>query len=437
MHPRALASSGEVGEVSRGSRMHSENEALTTGHGAPVDDRAMPPLELFDSPRAWRMVAAAFVAMFAAYGVAYSFGAFFKPMAAEFGAGRSLTSIVFSLTVCVWSSLGTLTGHLGDRLGPRVVVGVGAVVMGIGLLLTSQIHVLWLGYLTYGVGVGIGVACAYVPMVAVVGGWFLNRRNTALGIAVAGIGFGTTLGAPLAAWLVARYGWRTTDIIFAAVTTAILLGCAVVVERPPVRVTPSRMNLLDAVRTPAFRLLYISAVLNSMSLFIPFVYLPAYAHDHGASEVAAAALVGVIGGASVAGRLGLGSLADRLGVVRLFQASFLVLGLSYLIWMLAGTYPWLVAFALVMGAGYGGFVALSPAVLAHLFGSRRLGTTMGALYTSGALGALIGPPLAGLIVDHTGSYRLAIAFAFVVAMAAYAALIPLGRHEHSTRATFS
>src|SRR5215469_1967859 len=195
---RALASRRPVSEVACGSPMQSETEALTTGHS--VDDSVTPPLELFDSPRAWRMVAAAFVAMFAAYGVAYSFGAFFKPMAAEFGAGRSLTSLVFSLTVCVWSTLGTLTGHLGDRLGPRVVVGVGGLIMGIGLLLTSQIHVLWLGYVTYSVGVGIGVACAYVPMVAVVGGWFLNRRNTALGISVAGIGFGTVLGAPLAAW---------------------------------------------------------------------------------------------------------------------------------------------------------------------------------------------------------------------------------------------
>ena len=54
--------------------------------GAGESREAIPSLDLFDSPRAWRMVAAAFVAMFAMYGVAYSFGAFFKPMAAEFGA---------------------------------------------------------------------------------------------------------------------------------------------------------------------------------------------------------------------------------------------------------------------------------------------------------------------------------------------------------------
>ena len=74
---------------------------------------------------------------------------------------------------------------------------------------------LWLGYLTYGLGVGVGVACAYVPMVAVVGGWFLRRRNTALGIAVAGIGFGTVFGAPIAATLIAHLGWRATYVAFA------------------------------------------------------------------------------------------------------------------------------------------------------------------------------------------------------------------------------
>src|ERR1019366_43822 len=154
--------------------------------GAGESREPIPPLELFDSPRAWWMVAAAFVAMCAVYGVAYSFGAFFKPMLAEFGARRSATSAMFSITVLVWASLGPVTGHLSDRFGPRVVVATGALVMGAGLALTSMIDRLWLGYLTYGLGVGAGVACAYVPMVAVVGGWFIRRRNTALGIAVAG-----------------------------------------------------------------------------------------------------------------------------------------------------------------------------------------------------------------------------------------------------------
>ena len=74
-------------------------------------------LELFDSPRAWRITGAAFVAMFVSYGIAYSFGAFFKPMALEFGAARGETAVVFSLTVFVWSMSGSVAGHLADRFG--------------------------------------------------------------------------------------------------------------------------------------------------------------------------------------------------------------------------------------------------------------------------------------------------------------------------------
>jgi MFS family permease len=278
-------------------------------------------------------------------------------------------------------------------------------------------------------GVGVGVACAYVPMVAVVGGWFLRRRNTALGIAVAGIGFGTVCGAPIAAALIAHLGWRATYVVFAIASTVILLGCAWIVERPPVHVTVSRVQLRDALRSPAFGFLYASSVTVSIVIFVPFVYLPSFAHDHGASEFASAALVGIIGASSVAGRMGLGSMADRAGVVRLYQASFLVLALSYGLWLVAASYPMMVVFAIVMGAGYGGYVALSPAVVAHLFGTQRMGTVLGALYTSGGVGAMVGPPMVGVIIDRTGSYRVAIAAAMVVAMGSFALLVPLRRYE--------
>jgi MFS family permease len=396
---------------------------------APKAIEPLPSLDQFDSSRGWRMVAAAFVAMFCVYGVAYSFGAFFKPMAAEFGAARSATSAVFSVTVLIWGLLGPVCGHLSDKYGPRIVVTTGAIVMGLGLALTAMIDRLWLSYLTYGLGVGIGIACAYVPMVAVVGGWFIRRRNTALGISVAGIGFGTVCGAPIAATLISHLGWRPTYVVFAIATTAILLGCAYVAERPPVHVTVSPLRLGDAIRTPAFRLLYLSSVMMSMALFVPFVYLPSFAHDRGATEVASAALVSIIGGASVAGRMGLGTLADRAGVVRLYQGSILVLTLSYGIWLVASSYPMMVLFAIVMGAGYGGYVALSPAVVAHLFGQQRLGVMLGALYTSGGFGAMVGPPLVGMIIDRTGSYRIAIGIALGIAVVAFSLLIPLGRYS--------
>jgi MFS family permease len=120
-------------------------------------------------------------------------------------------------------------------------------------------------------------------------------------------------------------------------------------------------------------------------------------------------------------------------VVRLYQASFLVLALSYGLWLVAASYPMMIVFAIVMGAGYGGYVALSPAVVAHLFGTQRMGTVLGALYTSGGIGAMVGPPMVGMIIDRTGSYRVAIAAAMAVAMASFAMLVPLRWYDEPGR----
>jgi MFS family permease len=264
--------------------------------------------------------------------------------------------------------------------------------------------------------------------VAVVGGWFLRRRNTALGIAVAGIGCGTLFVAPVAAALIERIGWRHTFIVFGLVSATVLLGCALVVKRPPVHVALAPFKIREAIGTPVFRLLYLSSLLSSMGLFTPFVFLPAFARDHGASEVAAATLVGLIGGASVVGRMGLGAIADRVGVVRLYQFCYLVVGLSFLLWLVANSYAVLVVFAVVLGVGYGGYVALSPAVLAHFYGTQRLGSVLGALYTSGGVGVLMGPPVAGFIIGHSG-YRWAIAFSLAAGMASYFALLPLAEQS--------
>ena len=383
-------------------------------------------LAAVDSRRAWRTVLAGFTSMFAVFGVAYSFGAFFGPMGDELGSGRGATSLVFSITAFLWFSLGAVSGPAVDRFGPRPVLLTGAVVMGVGLLLTSRVDSIVVGYATYGVGVGVGVACGYVPMVAVVGGWFDRKRSTALGIAVAGVGLGTVVASPLAAGLIERHGWRTGYVVLAAASTALLLVAAALAERPPVPVaSPTALSLRQALRTPAFASLWGSAVLLSLALFQVFVYLPDFAEDEGATKVAGAGLVAVVAGASIVGRLVLGPVADRIGRIRTYRMCFVVIGLSFAIWLVAPSYPWLVLFAIVMGGGYGGFVALSPAVAAEVFGVSGLGRLIGVLFTGAGVGALAGPPLAGLVIDAHG-YRWAIAASMVVALVGALALVPLG-----------
>jgi MFS family permease len=384
-----------------------------------------------DSPRAWVLVFAAFLSMFTSFAVAYSFGAFVNPITVEFHSGHAAISAIFSITAFVYFLFGAAAGHISDRVGPRPMMAASALFMGLGLILTSVIGRLWLSYLTYGIGVGLGVACGYVPMVAMVSGWFVRRRNTALGVAVSGIGFGTIVGAPLAAKCIPLYGWRATYEIFGVLSAALLMLAAALAKRPPIArgAGGGGAGIGQALRTPAFMLLYASSFLCSVPLFVPFVFLPAFARELGVNAVASAALIGVIGIASVCGRLGLGALGDRLGLIGLYLFCFLLQALSYAIWLGAHSYPTLVIFALVIGTGYGGYVALAPAVLARFFGTGNLGALVGTLYTSNAFGTLIGPPLAGFIIDHTGGYRWAVAAALAMASGAFIVLLPLPSRE--------
>ena len=355
-----------------------------------------------DSRRGWVVVFSAFLAMFTVFGVAYSFGEFFGPMADEFGTSRSETALFFAITTFAYFAIGPFTGRFADRIGPRPVIILGAVSMVIGLLLTAEVSSIQLGYLTYGLGVGIGVACCFVPMVATVGGWFVEKRTLALGLAVAGIGAGTLVLVPIMERVIDAQGWRDAYRVLAIISGVLLLIAAVGAYRTPGSVAVPR-PIREVIRGRSdFWILYASSFFMSASLFTVFVFMADYIDATG-STGSAALLLGIIGMASIVGRLALGAFAAKVGIIALFRWSCLALGLSFLIWLAAGTnYPLLIAFAVVLGVAYGGIIALSPAVLAQLFGTVGMGGVLGALYTANGLGGLIGPPVMGRIIDSSG-----------------------------------
>src|SRR5689334_5281759 len=124
--------------------------------GASIVDASRPPVRDggaaadggargIDSSRAWLMACTAFFTCFVVYGVQYSFGAFFKSIATDLGAGRADTAAIFSVNMFVSNLFGALAGYLTDRFGPRPLVAMAAVAVGAGLVLTSRIDRLWMG----------------------------------------------------------------------------------------------------------------------------------------------------------------------------------------------------------------------------------------------------------------------------------------------------
>lgn len=390
----------------------------------------------------WVVVAGSFVVMFMGFGAVYSFGAFFGSLQEEFGATRREVSLIFALTAFLYFGLGAVSGRLADRIGPRRVIMAGGVLLGLGLLLASATQALWQVYLSYSLCAGLGVGLSYVPAVGAVQRWFVRRRGFASGLAVAGIGLGNLVFPPLAAWLIRGAGWRETYLILGVVVLLATLAAATLIERgPEVRglapdgdpvaqggaaAATSGMTPGEALRTRPYRLMYLAGISTSLGLFIPFAHIVPFATDHGLSEQTGAIILGAIGAGSVAGRLALGGSADRMGRRRALAGSFTLMALM-LLWWLVATEVWsLLLFAFFFGIGYGGFVALLPALASDYFGVRHAGALLGLLYTGAGIGSLLGPTLAGVAFDLRDSYTLPILFSAAANLVAVACMAALG-----------
>jgi MFS family permease len=178
--------------------------------------------------------------------------------------------------------------------------------------------------------------------------------------------------------------------------------------------------------------MYAACVLAAPAMFIPFAHVSAAARDLGVGDTRAVGLVGLIGVGSIVGRFAIGGLADRLGriaSIALLEAS---LGACYLLWLAAGGYGALAAFALCLGLSYGGIVSLMPALCMDLFGARAVASILGTLYSGAAFGNLLGPVVAGAVFDRTGSYVPVIWGCFVLALLSAAASAQLLRDRHTT-----
>jgi MFS family permease len=380
-----------------------------------------------DSPRAWLVVTAAFIGAFVTFGITYSFGVFLKPMALEFHVCHAAMSALFATITVLSFFAAPFTGEIADHYGPRTVVATAVVLIGAGLVLTARVHYFPLIFVTFGIGLGGALACTYIPSIAAVGEWFKVHRDIALGISISGIGCGTLVAAPLSATLIERYGWRSALEIFGWSGAALLTLCVLLLARPPVVGEKKKVSVAPKLRTPAFGFLYISLLFAGIAVYVSLVFLPAYAADIGATRVAGAALVGYIGASSVLGRLGLGAIAPRFGLITMYQVAYLALLVSFGFWVTAHSYTSLMIFSLVMGVGYGGIAAMAPAVTASIFGVDGLGELLGILFTGFGVACLVGPTMAGVLVDRFHDYKWPVFVAAAAAVLAMIVVIPLRR----------
>lgn len=392
----------------------------------------------------WNVVGAAFTALFVVYSIQFSFGTFVDDIVEDTGWSETRLQLIFAVYIFTYSSLSAVTGALTDRVGPRRVVAVGSVLLTAGYIIWATAPNLWIAFLGLGVVAPLGMSASWVPCNATVVRWFVERRGTALAIATSGTSMANIIAPPVAATLVKAYGWRTALASFALTGGAAMLLSSLWFRRDPESMgqfpdgkdgppTPLDQTLISstdgltakaASRTRTYWLILGMYALTFVVVFVPFVHSNQFAIDLGIDEITAATVISSIGVGGLAGRLLVGPISDRLGRKRLVVAAFALETLAFFGIAASNGLTLLYPSAVVFGFSYGATVTMLPALVGDYFGREHAGAIVGRIFgTAGSLAA-IGPYVAQLLVDSSGSYR----FAFVLSgVANGAALVMASR----------
>lgn len=404
-------------------------------------------MESTDRFHGWYMVAAVHVLLALIFGAAYSFGAFFTSLQANFDAGRFSTASIFSLTALIYYVVGVFSGAWSDRTTVRSVTSIGIVLLSLGFLVSSLLSfslALFLG--AFCILVGLGVGLVYVPAVSTIQRWFITRRSSASGLALAGTGLGTLVGPMVAGLLMQHLSWQSTMQIYAAAIALVGLATAGCLRGKPAElgqfpdgIRPREaisgqqatsghgITLRESVRQPRFWWFFVAIFFGSIGLFLALVHINPYARQYGLGLTQANLLIGLIGVGNIGGRLVLGRIGDRMGAQRFLIVVTLSLVVLCGLWSIAHGFVALVVFALLFGAANGGCIALYPAVASNWFGTANLGAILGALYIAVGIAAIAGGSVAGLLYDLYQSYTLPIALAAGSALLSAAAVIIAAR----------
>jgi MFS family permease len=365
----------------------------------------------------WVVLGAAFAIITMAIGTLFSLGVFLLPIEEATGWSRGAIGSVALLNWVVMGLGSFLWGALSDRVGTRAVVLAGGALLGLGLVLSSQVTALWQFFLTFGLLVGGGVSAFYVPLTSTATRWFTARRGLAVAIVSAGNGLGILLLSPLSRWLISAFDWRTAFIVLGDLAWLVVIPAALLVRNSPAEMgavalgTPRAEEVgndhtaASALRSGPFWVIALAHFACCAAHSGPIFHMVAHAMDQGVAKMAAAAILGASGLSSIGGRLAAGLLADRLGAKRmLLTALTLQAGMIALFLVVRDTGAFY-ALGLAFGVAYGGAMPLYALVTREYFGERVMGTAYGGVFFISSVGMGLGSFAGGFVHDLLGTYQ--------------------------------
>ena len=389
------------------------------------------------------ILALCFANMVVMRGVNGAFGVYYLALLEEFSWSRSDGATVASVNFVVYALASPLVGLAFDRFGPRLLMPLGALLVGVGLVASSFASSLFGLYVSYGIITALGQgALSFVGHNALISFWFVRRRATAIGIASMGQGVGALVMVPLTQLLINNIGWRGTFIVTGSLLLFILVPANALFQRrdpqdvgqfpdgdntPATAQNPGRHSaktgardwtLGEAARSFPFWCITVGHLALGTALFMINTHAIAHFVAVGYEKLVASFYFGLIGFIRIGATIIWGTISDRLGRSKAYGVATFVtaLGVGCMIVMTFGAPLWLVYLTIALyGIGHSAGNPTYGAVIGDIFSGRKIGLIFGFLEISFGLGSALGSWIGGYLFDTTGSY----AWSFTVCLVCF------------------
>jgi MFS transporter, OFA family, oxalate/formate antiporter len=398
----------------------------------------------------WIQLLLGFIVMMTISSPQYVWTLFVPSFQKTTGAILSEVQWTITLLIVLQTWLSPLQGFLVERMGPKLLIGLGAVLSGAGWIASSYITSLWGLYATYGLLCGVGTGIVYIGIVGLMVKWFPDRRGLATGVVAAGYGFGAILTTfPIDGMLKAA-GYQHTLMVFGTIFAVIGLLGALMLQSPRAGdtvaapgaetrgTTPAAM-----LKSPVFWLMFVMMSMMSTGGLMVITQFTSFAKAFGID----AKTTVVIFGATLAAiptaltfdrvtngltRPFFGWVSDHIGRENTMAIAFILEGIAIFLMLQYRSDPFmLVLLSGLVFFGWGEIFSLFPSTLTDTFGTAHAITNYGFLYMAQGVGSILGAPVAAMIYEATGSWMpvfgLVIAMDVLTGLLALFALKPLRR----------
>lgn len=335
---------------------------------------------------------------------------------ADFGVPRADAALPHTFATIGFMAGGMISGKLADRFGILPPLAGGAVLMGLGYILTAWAPNLLVFAIVCGVAIGFGGAASFAPLVADVSLWFDKHRGLAISFAAAGSYVAGAIWPPIVQHFIAEAGWRQTHVGIGIFALATMLPLAFALRRRPAIPKASEATANDGDTRKLIglgpnvtqALLAFAGLCCCVAMAMPQVHLVAYCADLGYGPARGAEMLAIMLGFGVASRLIFGAVMDRIGGL-----PTLLLGSTLQAFALALYLPFdglvsLYVVSAIFGLAQGGIVPSYAGIVRELFPAREAGFRVSFAISATLAGMAFGGWLAGAIYDWTGSYTAAL-----------------------------